>query len=170
MNECLQLHIKHNYVVEAVVQGKNSLSVTFPKNNYLELPSQSTFYQILPKQFILSRINGKGKEYKFDAPSYALRVLLMADILVNLDKYDIDTSLIVIYDKDRQRLTPDNGIMDLITPEYKDGDIGSEKQEMALIGVLTQIVLGEFNNIKQDVKKFDIEEGVEVLFNLLQGD
>ena len=168
MNECLNLHIQHKYIVETVLRGPNNLIVTFPKNLYLNLPSLSTLYQILPKQFILSRIN--GKEYKYDAPPYALRVLLMADILMYLDKYDIDTSLIVIYDKDGNRLTPSNGIMDLVTPEYREGDIKAEKQEMALIGVLTQIVLGEFSNIKQDVSKFDIEEGVEILFSLLQGD
>jgi len=163
MNKCLELHIKHNYFVKAEKLKENQVKVRFPKHIKESLPELETTYQLLDKEFIMS-YNGKLRKLK--SPNYALRTLMMADILINLDVYDIATELIVLYENN-EIVKPANGLMDLIKPTF---DAGDEKKELGMTTILTQVVLGDFSDVKQNTEKFDIEEGVEVLFLLLQGD
>ena len=163
MNPCLELHIKHNYFIKAEKIKDNQLKVRFPKNIQESLPELETTYQLLDKEFIMSR---NGKIRQLPAPNYALRTLMMADILINLDIYDIATELIVLYDNN-EIVKPANGLMDMITPKF---DAGDEKKELGMTTMLTQVVLGDFSDVKQNTEKFDIAQGVEVLFLLLKGD
>lgn len=166
MTECVDLHIKHKYFVKSVERGPNQIEVSFPQNKILSLPEMVTNYTILDRSVVRVK---NSQIRKFTCPNYTSRPLVMADILLDIDLYDMDTGLIVWFDKE-ERIYPPNGFMDMMTPLYPDNSKKEISQEIGLMKILTSMLLGEFSDVQEDIQKLDIQEGVDILFTLVEGD
>ena len=164
MKEALELHIKNDYFIKVECVDKNEINVRIPKNLDLELPASITNYKLTNDKIKIVR---NGREYFVECPVYSIRPLLIADILVDVDRYAISSDLIVFY-KENNRVEPENGLMDFVSV-FDDSDTQIKSKEEAMTYVIAQILTGELD-VQDYATQMDIEEGVKSLFRLLEGD
>ena len=164
MNDILDLHIKHDYIIKIQVSDNKQVRVRIPNNFDLSLPENMINYRFNPNSIEIVR---NGTDSSIPCPNYSVRPIIIADILVEIDRYEISPDLIVFY-KDKERAKPENGLMDLISVFDKEDTALSEK-ETAMTYVIAKILTGDLD-IQEYTTKMDIEEGVSSLFRLLEGD
>lgn len=151
MDELTALHMKHGYYID-ISKTANGCIVKSPANILLvpqHLP-ETTIYKI--EDHILN-INNND----YAVPNYAVRSIILTDILMKMTQLNMPLSLVVFFDG----LTQKKSLTEIINPPDDESD---RKKDVTLLQSLSKIMLGEIDS--EDAKKMGIGIGFQLIFNI----
>jgi hypothetical protein len=151
-------HLEHNYVV-ILKQASDTrfLTVTIPKNIITGDKEEVIVYEIEEDKIIIYDTIANSKIEEIECPLYAARFLISTDITIRMVSRNIDTNLIVSYDKNGDIIKDNTGqIIKLLSAPLKAKD---RKLEIILDSALRKYA--------SDGKLNEIDERIITGFNLM---
>lgn len=159
---------KNQYLLKVYARSSGGCMVAFPYNAYASRHKkpQIDTYNITDKgknkHLIIKKSNRKPREKETICPSYATKINIFIDIIVNCTKINYDINLISYYDQNNKEITGEK-LFDLIIPPIK-----CKEKEAKLYALFLNYVEGEDEDIEELAKKYKLEDGYKSMLDILE--
>lgn len=151
-----QIHLKNDYFIKIRrIVGSNGCFIEIPENRIENQPALKTHYKLNSGGLTVDYGNNDG--WKIIGPAYALRILILCDLLLKIADHHIDMSLIVYYNENGEHVK-DGGIFKIIdSPFEEDGE--DRQKELLLYEKLKDLFAGKSEVDEDELRKEGILEG-----------
>lgn len=162
MNQQMKDLLRQNEYLMIVQKKYNGCHVKIPSNNYIKYDMTDVSFIKNPNGLsITCTVNGEVSSDYIDAPEYVIRPMIYGYLLLICQKIHYPYELIDFINLKNKSLTIESDYLPIINLPKDKEELNKEVQLMNIF--LPAITSGFTDEKRQEAKKFDVENGYNIL-------